>query len=164
MVGREGLTGLAPFLAGAASTWEVVVRASGDALVAAPIRRALSRDRLTIKARQLELTDLYQAQAAQAGACKALHQAPQRLARWLLTADDLSDDGRVNFTQEELARLLGVQRSTVSELAHRLKALKLSPYSRGAIRIHDRVGLERQTCECYAMLRAKVASVGLTRA
>lgn len=157
VVGHEGLTGLAPFMADRPSAWEIVCRASGEAWVAsAAALRALAAERPALMTRLLALTDLYQAQAAQTAACNALHPIPARIARWILTARDLSPNLTLIFRQEELARLIGARRSTVSEAASQLKRRKFITYGRGVIRILDRPGLEAAACDCYAMLRPRL--------
>lgn len=157
VVGNEGVTGLAPFMADRGCAWEIICRAGGNAYVAsASAFRALVAERPDLMARLLALTDLYQAQAAQAAACNVLHSAPDRIAKWILTADDLSPRDELVFSQEELARLIGARRATVSEAASELKRRGLIAYSRGVIRIIDRAGLETATCACYSMLKPRL--------
>ncbi len=160
VVGNEGMTGLAPFMANKGSGWEVLCRAAGEAWVApvGPLR-ALISERPRLAARLLSLTDLYQAQAAQTAACNAQHSAAQRIAKWILTADDLSPRDQLEFRQEELARLIGARRTTVSEAASQLKRRKVIAYRRGTIRILDRAELEAVACECYSMLRPRLDGV-----
>lgn len=160
VVGHEGVTGLAPFMANTPCAWEIVCRSPGDAwAVSAKRLRQLARDRPSLMDRLMQLTDLYQAQAAQSAACNALHGVPQRLARWILTAADLSPNASLFFRQDELARLIGARRSTVSEAASELKRRRLIGYSRGVIRVLDRRGLEAASCECHAMLKPRLDAV-----
>ena len=157
VVGREGLTGLAPFMAERPSAWEIVCRASGEAWVAgAETLRALALARPALMARLLALTDLYQAQSAQTAACNALHPIPDRVARWILMAHDLSPRQTLVFRQDELARLIGARRSTVSEAASELKRRRLITYGRGVIRVTDRPGLESMACDCYRMMKPRL--------
>lgn len=161
VVGSEGLTGLAPFMADRPSAWEIVCRTSGEAWAAsAAALRRLAADRPQLMIRLLVLTDLYQAQAAQTAACNSIHRVPDRIARWILTARDLSPHDTLHFRQEELARLLAVRRSTISEAATKLKRQKLISYGRGTIRILDREGLEATACDCYRMLLPRLADLG----
>jgi hypothetical protein len=157
VIGNEGVTGLAPFMADRGCAWEIMCRAGGDALViaVAPLR-ALAAARPGMMTRLLALTDLYQAQAAQTAACNAVHPALARIARWVLTADDLSPRDTLFFRQEELARLIGARRTTVSDAASQLRRRKLIAYSRGVIRIVDRAGLEAAACDCYGMLNPRL--------
>lgn len=157
VIGVEGMTGLAPFMADRGCAWQIVCRAGGDAwVVSAAALRTLAAARPRLMARLLVLTDLYQAQAAQTAACNAAHAVPDRIARWILTASDLSPLDTLFFRQDELARLIGARRSTVSEAASQLRRRKLIAYSRGAIRIVDRPGLEASACECYRMLKPRL--------
>lgn len=160
VIGNEGLTGLAPFMGDRPCAWEIVCRAEGQAYVAsAAALRALAAERPKLMVRLLSLTDLYQSQAAIAAACNAVHSAPQRIARWILTASDLSPNETLFFRQEELARLIGARRSTVSEAASQLKRRRVIAYGRGVIRITDRAGLEAAACACYAMLKPRLSAV-----
>ena len=162
VVGCEGVTGLAPFMAAMPCAWEVMARTSGEAWVANASRvRQLSVERPTLMMALLTLTDFYQAQAAQTAACNAVHQTLPRVARWLLVAHDFATGDRVFFTQEELARLLGAQRTTINEAAHQLKVRKLITYARGVVRILDRAGLEEVACECHAYLRHRMETIGI---
>jgi CRP-like cAMP-binding protein len=61
------------------------------------------------------------AQAQQTAACNATHKIEERLARWLLRARDLSQTDKLPFTQEFLAEMLGVRRTSVSVVAHTLQ-------------------------------------------
>ncbi|MDZ4108901.1 MAG: Crp/Fnr family transcriptional regulator [Brevundimonas sp.] len=161
VVGSEGLTGLAPFMADRASAWEIVCRTTGEAWAAsAAALRKLAVDRPGLMTRLLVLTDLYQAQAAQTAACNSLHRVPARIARWILTARDLSPHDTLHFRQEELARLIAVRRSTISQAATQLRRQKLISYGRGTIRILDREGLEATACDCYRMLRPRLTDLG----
>lgn len=161
LVGREGLSGLAPFMASEPCGWEVTVRLPG-ALHAAPAAAVRERMRASppFMKRLLRLSYIYQMQAAQHAACNALHPALPRVARWLLTASDMTPGEPVHLTQEELAGLLGAQRTTVNEAAHQLKERGVIRYARGVVRILDRPGLERLACECHAMERARMEGAG----
>jgi CRP-like cAMP-binding protein len=96
-------------------------------------------------------------QAAQSSACNSLHRAEQRLCRWLLLTQDRLDSDTVPLTQEHLAIMLGVQRTTVTATASHLQERGLIAYSRGRIRILDRPALERCACECYEAIRQGTA-------
>ena len=93
------------------------------------------------------------AQAQQSAACNATHNVAARLARWLLRARDLAGGERLPFTQEFLAEMLGVRRTSVSLVAHTLQKAGLIRYRRGAIQIMDLEGLQETACECYETIR-----------
>ena len=88
-------------------------------------------------------------QSTQSAACNTLHSAEQRLARWLLLTRERTGGDIMPLTQEHLATMLGVQRTTVTAIASGLQQRGLVAYSRGRIRITDRTGLISVACECY---------------
>ena len=161
MIGREGLSGLAPFMAGLPCGWEVAARTTGTIWVL-PSKVLYERFRVSgpLLNQLLRLSYVYQMQAAQHAACNAVHAALPRVARWLLTAADLTPGEPIRFTQEELAGLLGAQRTTVNEAANELKDRGAIRYSRGVVRILDRGLLERLACECHAMERGRIQRAG----
>lgn len=162
LVGREGVSGLAPFMADEACGWEVAVRLPGT-VYALPGR--VLRQRMAVSPplmnHLLRLSYIYQMQAVQHAACNAAHKVLPRVARWLLTAADLTPDADIRFTQEELAASLGAQRTTVNEAAGALRDRRVIRYARGVIRILDREALERAACDCYAMERGRIEKAGV---
>jgi CRP-like cAMP-binding protein len=103
-------------------------------------------------------SDYLLAQAMQAVACNAFHSIPERAARWLLHAQDRSGD-RIELTQEDLAGLLGVQRTTVNAVIRSLQEEGLIAGGRGVVRVTDRAGLKRRSCECYQRLEDHFGAV-----
>jgi CRP-like cAMP-binding protein len=87
----------------------------------------------------------------QSVACNAFHSITERAARWLLHVQGRAGD-RIELTQEALAGLLGVQRTTVNAVIQELSSEGLISTSRGIVRILDRAGLKRRACECYERL------------
>jgi CRP-like cAMP-binding protein len=98
----------------------------------------------------LRYVHVFHVQVAQTAACNAHHELGQRLARWLLAAHDRSGRAELSLTQDLIAVMLGVRRSTVSLAAAQLQKAGVIQYQHGRITIIDRVGLERAACECYA--------------
>jgi len=96
-------------------------------------------------------SDLLLAQVMQSAACNSFHSITQRAARWLLTAQDRAGD-RIELTQEALAALLGAQRTTVNSVVRTLQDEGLVATGRGNVRVVDRAGLKRRSCECYEAL------------
>ena len=155
IVGREGVLGFAAALGERRSLTRDVVQAPGRAsrlevvqleaaLAAAPGLRRLC----------LCFVQALFGQIVQAVACNALHPAEARLCRWLLMFQDRRGGGTtLNLTQDYLAEMLGVQRTTVSLIAGKVQQAGLIRYRRGVIEILDRAGLERASCECYAAVR-----------
>jgi CRP-like cAMP-binding protein len=81
-----------------------------------------------------------------------------RFCRWLLQSADRAGNDTVTLTQELLAEMLGVRRTSVTEVAGKLQAEGLISYSRGIIRILDRAGLEARSCECYATMTHELSA------
>jgi CRP-like cAMP-binding protein len=110
----------------------------------------------TVKARSPHVRDLFArysdallAQVMQSVACNAFHPLEARCCRWLLTAHDRAGGDDIPLTQEYLAEMLGVQRTTVSTVARALQDQGLIRYRRGTIQVLDRAAIEARACECY---------------
>jgi CRP-like cAMP-binding protein len=91
-------------------------------------------------------------------ACNGAHSLKQRLARWLLTMRDRGDSEVLLITQSLLAEMLGIQRPTVTNAARELERAGLIARGRRQVTILDRPGLVEVSCECYLLVRARVAS------
>ena len=107
-------------------------------------------------------SDYLLAQVMQSVACNSFHPIEQRAARWLLTAQDRAGDS-IELTQEALAGLLGVQRTTVNAVVQALQDEELISTRRGSMRVLDRARLKKRSCECYQALERHFAgSIGAT--
>jgi len=82
-----------------------------------------------------------------------LHNIEQRLARWLLTMNDYAGPGEFLMLQDSIAIMLGVRRVSITEAARKLQADGLISYRRGHIRVLDKQGLGKRSCECYGFIR-----------
>jgi CRP-like cAMP-binding protein len=96
-------------------------------------------------------------QTSQSVACNRLHTLRQRTARWLLAMADRYDGQDLPLTHDFLAMMLGTSRPKVSTALGSLGRDRLIDNGRGSVRIRDRPGLERATCECYGIVRAESA-------
>ena len=103
-------------------------------------------------------SDYLLATVMQSAACNAFHTITERAARWLLHVQSRSGD-RIELTQEALAGLLGVQRTTVNAVIQELSSEGLIGTSRGIVRVLDGAGLRRRACECYERLEDHYAAV-----
>jgi Crp-like helix-turn-helix domain len=101
--------------------------------------------------------DALLAQVMQSVACNALHSVENRCCRWLLTMHDRAGRETFGLTQEHLAEMLGVQRTTVTHAAAHLQALGAIRYNRGRVEVKDRLVLERLACDCYAEVESHYA-------
>ena len=91
----------------------------------------------------------------QAAACNRRHNIRQRCARWLLLTHDRVNSDVFELTQQFLSQMLGVQRTTVRVAAAELERAGCIRYKHGVIEVIDRAGLERESCECYDIIRAE---------
>ncbi|WP_296597133.1 Crp/Fnr family transcriptional regulator [Phenylobacterium sp.] len=98
-------------------------------------------------------TEALYGHSVQSVACNALHSVEARFCRWLLTCHDRISTDTLALTQEFLADMLGVQRTTVTAVARSLQEKGLIRYRRGVVDIVDRAGLQAMTCECYSVTR-----------
>ena len=153
-IGREGALGLLAALNPRQSLSRAIVQVAGKAnrIPAARVGEALRVCPRIAELVQLHSDALF-GHAIQSVACNALHSVEARFCRWLLSCHDRIDSNRISLTQEFLADMLGVQRTTVTVVARTLQAAGLIRYSRGVVDVLDRAGLEAIACECYRAVR-----------
>jgi CRP-like cAMP-binding protein len=101
----------------------------------------------------LRYTQALITQMSQTAVCNRHHSLDQQLCRWLLLSLDRLPSIELVMTQELIANMLGVRREGVTEAAGRLQCAGLIEYHRGRIKVIDRPGLEKRTCECYAVVK-----------
>ena len=101
----------------------------------------------------LRYTQALITQMAQTAVCNRHHSLDQQLCRWLLLSLDRLSGDELLMTQELIANMLGVRREGVTESAMKLQNAGLIRYARGRISVLDRAGLEKRTCECYAVVK-----------
>ena len=148
-IGREGAVGGIVSCGHAPAFGDAVVQIAGPALRISmkALEEAKSRSGFIANI-FCRYADYLLAQVQQSVACNTFHSIQQRAARWLLTAQDRAGD-RIALTQEALAALLGVQRTTVNAVASALQDEGLITVRRGRVLVLDREGLRKTSCECY---------------
>ena len=155
MIGREGVVGGLAALDTNISVSRAIVQVAGAGLgrrggrgpPPGGAKRRLSHH--LIKHEQVLL-----AQSQQSAACNAAHTLEARLSRWLLRCRDLLASDEIALTQEFVAEMLGVRRTSVSVVANTLQQAGLIKYKRGHIRLLDLDGLQESACECYGTVKA----------
>jgi CRP-like cAMP-binding protein len=153
-VGREGMVGIGALLGGEHALGRYVVPVAGFALAIEASRfHGALRERPALRAACEGYAQAFLRHLLQNIACNAVHRVEQRCARWLLTCHDQAEHDAFELTQEYLADMLGVRRSTVTVVAYSLQQAGLIHYRRGAINVLDRPGLEAAACECYRIIR-----------
>ena len=152
-VGREGVIGAMAGLGLYTSLVRVVVQLPLTASkIASPLFRKAVAASEEIRNVAINYNEVLLSQARITAACNALHPVEARFCRWLLQSADRAGSDTLTLTQELLAEMLGVRRTSVTEVAGKLQHEGVITYSRGVIRIADRAGLERLSCECYQTL------------
>jgi CRP-like cAMP-binding protein len=155
-VGREGAVGIQRALTRRNAFTRAVVQVPGQmSHVSAAAFHNIAAGNGPIKDMIASYTEIQWNEAQQGAACNAVHVAEARLARWLLQTRDRLDSSDVPLTQEFLAQMLGVRRTTVTLIARSLQAANLIRYKRGRIQILDEAGLEAISCECYRAVRGQ---------
>jgi CRP-like cAMP-binding protein len=101
----------------------------------------------------LRYTQALITQMSQTAVCNRHHSLDQQLCRWLLLSLDRLEGNQLVMTQELIANMLGVRREGVTEGALKLQQAGLVQYARGHITVLDRAGLEKRSCECYAVVK-----------
>ncbi len=149
-IGCEGAAGLQCGLGPRLSVTRAAVQIPGNFYVipASRFEQAASRSD-TLREVIFRYSETLWAEAVQTAACNAIHDGSSRLCRWLLQCSDRTGSDQLGLTQELLADMLGVRRTTVTLLAQELQKRGALRYSRGKITIIDRAALEAWACECY---------------
>jgi len=158
-IGREGAVGgiVSCGHAPAFSRAEVLVPGRGFKVPMEALEDAKKRSPF-ISNLFCRFSDYLLAQVMQSVVCNAFHSIPERAARWLLLSQDRAGD-RIELTQEAFAALLGVQRTTVNAVVQELASEGLIATGRGRIRVIDRAGLKRRSCECYQRIEEHFGAV-----
>jgi CRP-like cAMP-binding protein len=154
--GCEGLFGLVSAFVTRQSFGRYIVQLSGTAsrIELGKMHEAMAA-RPEIQRLVLLFTEALLAQTLQTVACNAVHGVEARCCRWILMSQDRAGHPDLPLTHEFLAEMLGVQRSTVSDVARAIQDKGLIRQGRGIITVTDRPGLEAAACECYGTIRQK---------
>ena len=154
LVGNDSVVGVALFLGGDTTPNRAIAQIAGDAyqlkakLLQEEFARGGAVQRLLLRYTQALIT-----QISQTAVCNRLHSGDKRLCRWLLLSHDRVHSDDILMTQEFLSHMLGGRRESVTVAAGRLQDAGLIRYSRGQIKILDRLGLEAAACECYRIVK-----------
>ena len=156
LVGSDGIVGISAILGGR-ETKVAAVQESGGASVmrVAQLQEAFRRGGL-LQTQLLRYTHALMTQISQSVVCNVRHPVEGRMARWLLMYHDRLKVDEFEMTQEFMAHMLGVRRSSVTEVALRLQEQGFIRYHRGHITILNRQVLEQFACECYAVVKEQL--------
>ena len=156
VVGNEGIVGISLFMGGESTPSRTVVQSAGRGfrLKAQTMKDEFNRAGPVLHL-MLRYTQALITQMAQTAVCNRHHSLDQQLCRWLLLSLDRLEGSELVMTQELIANMLGVRREGVTEGALKLQRAGLIRYARGHISVLDREGLEKRTCECYAVVKTE---------
>jgi CRP-like cAMP-binding protein len=157
-IGREGCSGVQAILGAKRSSVQLLAQIPGSA--AKMSRAAFARAMQSMPSFRSVMEAYVQAfleQVMVSVACNGAHSLKQRLARWLLMMRDRSDGDALLITQSLLAEMLGVQRPTITNAVRELERSGLIEPGRRQVTILDRQGLTKASCECYRLIRSRLA-------
>jgi CRP-like cAMP-binding protein len=157
-IGREGCTGMQAVFGAKSSSVRFFVQIPGTA--AKMSRSAFTRameSMPSFRSLMQAYVHAFLEQVMVSVACNGAHSLKERLARWLLMMRDRADEDVLPLTQNLLAEMLGVQRPTITNVAREMERAGLIERGRRQITILDRQALTRASCECYQLVRTRVA-------
>jgi CRP-like cAMP-binding protein len=157
-IGREGCTAIQAIFGAKISSVRLLVQIPGSAakMSRAAFTRAMGSTP-SFRSLMFAYVQAFLEQVLVSVACNGAHSLKERLARWLLMMRDRSDDDALQITQNLLAEMLGVQRPTITNAAGELEHAGLIARGRQQLTILNRQGLVEASCECYQLVRARVA-------
>jgi CRP-like cAMP-binding protein len=158
VVGNDGLVGVSLFMGGDSTSSRALIQSAGGAyrLTAQLMKEEFERGGPVLHL-FLRYTQALITQMVQTAACNRHHSLDQQLCRWLLLSLDRLEGTDMVMTQALIAHMLGVPLKGATEGALKLQMAGLIDYTQGRIQILDRDGLEKRTCECYAVVKREYA-------
>jgi CRP-like cAMP-binding protein len=158
-IGREGCTAIQAVFGAKISSVRLLVQLPGGAAKMSRAAFACAMETMpSVRDLMYAYVQAFLEQVLVSVACNGAHSLKQRLARWLLTMRDRGDDDVMQITQNLLAEMLGAQRPSATNAARELERGGLIARGRRQVTILDRQGLVSASCECYLLVRARVAS------
>jgi CRP-like cAMP-binding protein len=156
LVGNEGIVGVLAGLGTSRISGEAIVQMPGSGLrIKTDVLRKEMGVNASIRQMMLRYVQALFCQITQTAACNARHALPQRLARWLLMANDTAQTNEVNLTHEFLSMMLSVRRAGVTDALNELLKAGTIATGHGRINIRNRKRLEATACECYRTVKAE---------
>ena len=155
-IGREGAFGLFAAMYSRVSFNRCIVQLEGR-MVRCPIELLQTEFKTSEHVRNLfvSYSETLLSQVQQTVACNAMHTTEERMCRWLLMMHDRAEGEPLTYTHEFLAHILGANRKSVTLAAQSMQNAGLISYRRGTIQVLNRKGMEKASCECYAIVRER---------
>jgi CRP-like cAMP-binding protein len=162
VTGWEGFVGFAPLMGADSSPHQVISQIPGVALrIRAEVLHEIFHDGQEVRTLLLRYVQAVLGQISQTALCNRIHSVEERLGRWILVSQDRTENHQLPLTHEFLARMLGVNRSSVSLTAATLQKAGLIRYSRGKFSVLDRERLEDVACDCYPIVKEQYKRLGI---
>jgi CRP-like cAMP-binding protein len=159
-VGREGVVNAMSGLGLRASGVRVVVQLPLDvAIISAQHFADAAIRSVSIRNMCIRYNEILLTQARVTAVCNAIHPVEERFCRWLLQSSDRAESSTVHLTQELLSEMLGVRRTSITQVAQKIQDTGAITYSRGVIEILNRPLLMQLCCECYQTLADRAAAL-----
>src|ERR1700684_2559940 len=155
-IGSEGAFGLFAAMYSRVSFNRCIVQLAGY-MVRCPIQLLQYEFKNSEHVRDLfvSYSETLLSQVQQTVACNSMHTTEERMCRWLLMMHDRAGGEALPYTHEFLSHILGVNRKSVTLAAQAMQTAGLISYRRGTIQVMDRAGLEKASCECYAIVKER---------
>jgi CRP-like cAMP-binding protein len=155
-IGREGAFGLFAAMYSRVSFNRCIVQLEGH-MVRCPIELLQTEFQNSEHVRNLfvSYSETLLSQVQQTAACNAMHATEERMCRWLLMMHDRADGETLQYTHEFLSHILGANRKSITLAAQSMQDAGLISYHRGTMQILDRQGMEKASCECYAIVKER---------
>ena len=155
-IGREGVFGLFTGMSKGFSNMRCIVQLTGAMrrCKISILEDAFSNN-LALQRLLINYSETVMFQVSQTAGCNALHTIEQRMSRWLLMMHDRAGGDSLTYTQEFLARVLGANRTSITQAAQTLQKRGVITYTRGLMQVQDRKGLHRASCECYDVVQKR---------
>jgi CRP-like cAMP-binding protein len=157
-IGREGCSGVQAILGAKRSSVQLLVQIPGSAVKMSRVAFMQAMQSMpSFRSVMNAYVQAFLEQVMVSVACNGAHSLKQRLARWLLMMRDRSDGDTLLITQDLLAEMLGVQRPSIGNAAQELERAGLIERGRRQVTILNRQGLTKASCECYQLVRSRLA-------
>jgi CRP-like cAMP-binding protein len=157
-IGREGCSGLQAAFRAKTSSVRLLVQIPGSAAKMPRAAFTQAMDKMPVfHDLMLAYVQAFLEQVLVSCGCNGAHGLKKRFARWLLMMRDRSDTDTLLITQDLLAEMLGARRPSITHVVRELERDGLIEQGRRQVTILDRQRLQRASCECYQLVRDRVA-------
>jgi CRP-like cAMP-binding protein len=154
MIGNDGAFGAGQALDDRVSLNQVMVQVAGVASVISSHDILKVADEFpTFRKALIKYEEFFLSQVQQTAACNAVHTVQSRTCKWLLRMHELVGDD-LPLTQETLAQMMGVRRTSVTQVAGELQRAGMITYGRGRVHIVDPEQVRQCACECDENVRS----------